>query len=46
MMSNKVILVIVDGLKYQTVRRHMNWNNWQPDLREGLPQLVDDIKRV
>ena len=28
-----------------TVRRHINWNNWPPDLREDLAHLVQDIKR-
>ena len=28
-----------------TVRRHINWNNHRPDLREDLAHLVQDIKR-
>ncbi|MCF6328938.1 MAG: ParB/RepB/Spo0J family partition protein [Henriciella sp.] len=28
-----------------TVRRHINWNTWHPDLREDLAHLVDYIKR-
>jgi|SaaInlV_150m_DNA_6_1039752.scaffolds.fasta_scaffold15452_2 hypothetical protein len=31
------------GLK--SVRRHIKWNIWRPDLREGLAHLVDHIKR-
>ena len=27
------------------VRRHINWNNQRPDLREDLAHLVQDIKR-
>jgi hypothetical protein len=27
------------------VRRHMNWNNQRPDLKEDLAHLVQDIKR-
>ncbi|MDP7549289.1 MAG: FecR domain-containing protein, partial [Alphaproteobacteria bacterium] len=30
---------------FSTVRRHINWNNLQPDLREDLAHLVQDIKR-
>ena len=29
----------------QAVRRHINWNNHRPDLREDLAHLVQDIKR-
>jgi hypothetical protein len=28
-----------------TVRRHINWNNQRPDLKEDLAHLVQDIKR-
>ena len=28
-----------------TVRRHINWNNQRPDLKEDLAHLVDNIKR-
>jgi len=28
-----------------TVRRHINWNNHRPDLKEDLAHLVQDIKR-
>ena len=28
-----------------TVRRHINWNNLRPDLKEDLAHLVQDIKR-
>jgi len=28
---------------YRSVRRHINWNTWQPDLREDLAHLVDMI---
>ena len=27
------------------VRRHINWNNQRPDLKEDLAHLVQDIKR-
>ncbi len=27
------------------VRRHINWNNQQLDLKEDLAHLVQDIKR-
>ena len=27
------------------VRRHINWNNLRPDLKEDLAHLVQDIKR-
>jgi Flp pilus assembly protein TadG len=27
------------------VRRHINWNNHRPDLKEDLAHLVQDIKR-
>jgi len=27
------------------VRRHINWNNQRPDLKEDLAHLVDNIKR-
>ena len=30
---------------YYTVRRHINWNNHRPDLKEDLAHLVQDIKR-
>jgi hypothetical protein len=30
---------------YRSVRRHINWNTWQPDLREDLAHLVDNIKQ-
>ena len=33
------------GLIMGTVRRHIKWNIWRPDLREGLAHLVDHIKR-
>ena len=29
----------------KTVRRHINWNNQRPDLKEDLAYLVQDIKR-
>jgi len=29
----------------ETVRRHINWNNQGPDLKEDLAHLVQDIKR-
>ena len=29
----------------KTVRRHIKWNTWLPDLREDLAHLVQDIKR-
>ena len=28
-----------------SVRRHINWNNQRPDLKEDLAHLVDDFKR-
>ena len=28
-----------------SVRRHINWNNLRPDLKEDLVHLVQDIKR-
>ena len=39
--------VILDlGLPDQDgVRRHINWNNQRPDLKEDLAHLVQDIKR-
>ena len=27
------------------VRRHINWNNLRPDLKEDLAHLVEDIRR-
>ena len=27
------------------VRRHINWNNQRPDLKEDLARLVQDIRR-
>ena len=33
------------AIKVRTVRRHINWNNHRPDLREDLAHLVQDIKR-
>ena len=27
------------------VRRHINWKNQRPDLKEDLAHLVQDIKR-
>jgi hypothetical protein len=27
------------------VRRHINWNNLRPDLKEDLAHLVQDIRR-
>ena len=35
---------IVDDEEH-TVRRHINWNNHRPDLKEDLAHLVQDIKR-
>ena len=29
----------------RTVRRHINWNNRQPDLREDLAHLFQDTRR-
>ena len=29
----------------RSVRRHINWNNHRPDLKEDLAHLVQDIKR-
>ena len=29
----------------RTVRRHINWNNLRPDLKEDLAHLVQDIRR-
>ena len=29
----------------EVVRRHINWNNLRPDLKEDLVHLVQDIKR-
>ena len=29
---------------YYSVRRHINWNNHRPDLKEDLAHLVQDIK--
>ena len=43
--SGEYDLVLVFGSYILTVRRHINWNNWQPDLREDLAHLVQDIKR-
>jgi len=31
--------------KIASVRRHINWNNHRPDLKEDLAHLVQDIKR-
>ena len=31
--------------RVETVRRHINWNNQRPDLKEDLAHLVDNIKR-
>ena len=28
------------------VRRHINWNNLRPDLKEDLAHLVQDIRRL
>ncbi len=40
------LLVSLDNEEYSAyVRRHINWNNWQPDLREDLAHLVNNIKR-
>jgi hypothetical protein len=33
------------ALRPSTVRRHINWNNQRPDLKEDLAHLVQDIKR-
>ena len=33
------------GLAFRHVRRHINWNNQRPDLREDLAHLVQGIKR-
>ena len=33
------------GTYWSTVRRHINWNNHRPDLKEDLAHLVQDIKR-
>ena len=32
-------------LRNKIVRRHINWNNQLPDLKEDLAHLVDDFKR-
>ena len=32
-------------LRAYRVRRHINWNNLRPDLKEDLVHLVQDIKR-
>ena len=37
----EMVRAFVDG----TVRRHSNWNNQRPDLKEDLAHLVQDIKR-
>ena len=36
-------LLVVQG--DTTVRRHINWNNLRPDLKEDLDHLVQDIRR-
>ena len=33
------------GLSTMSVRRHIKWNTWRPDLKEDLAHLVQDIKR-
>ena len=33
------------AFKLRFVRRHINWNNHRPDLKEDLAHLVQDIKR-
>ena len=30
---------------FARVRRHINWNNLRPDLKEDLAHLVQDIRR-
>ena len=34
-----------EAIMMRTVRRHINWNNHRPDLKEDLAPLVQDIKR-
>jgi PAS domain S-box-containing protein len=41
----ETILVVEDDPDVLTVRRHIKWNIWRPDLREDLAHLVQDIKR-
>jgi signal transduction histidine kinase len=41
----ETILVVEDDPDVLTVRRHIKWNIWRPDLREDLAHLVDYIKR-
>ncbi len=38
--AEEKIRIVLDG-----VRRHINWNNRQLDLKEDLAHLVQDIKR-
>mgnify|MGYP001600481741 CR=1 FL=1 len=35
----------VEIRRLKAVRRHINWNNQRPDLKEDLAHLVDNIKR-
>jgi len=37
-------ITVGDNAK-KIVRRHINWNNHRPDLKEDLAPLVKDIKR-
>jgi S1-C subfamily serine protease len=37
-------ITVGDNAK-KIVRRHINWNNHRPDLKEDLAPLVQDIKR-
>ncbi|MBT3810659.1 MAG: hypothetical protein HOF99_14245 [Rhodospirillaceae bacterium] len=36
---------LVIAARGETVRRHINWNNLRPDLKEDLAHLVQDIRR-
>ncbi len=37
--------VLNEACLSETVRRHINWNNLRPDLKEDLAHLVQDIRR-
>jgi hypothetical protein len=40
-LDDKPVIVV----RSHSVRRHINWNNQRPDLKEDLAHLVQDIKR-
>jgi len=43
--QSRLSLLRMSSNSKKVVRRHINWNNHRPDLKEDLAHLVKDIKR-